>query len=65
MEDVDFGKRVKKVGTVLLEKRCWSVTSSRRFEKGGHIKWNLIWCFSGIWYFLTGRSPLRFYKTVR
>jgi len=65
MEDVDSARRIKGVGDIALEKKCWSVASARRFEKEGYIKWSFIWLITGIWYYLTGKSPLREYKSIR
>ena len=65
MEDADFVKRMRKTGNVVLEKKCKCMASARRFEKEGYIKWSLIWFITGTYYYLTGKSLLRFYKTVR
>lgn len=65
MEDIDFTKRMKRMGKVVLEKTCRCVASARRFEKEGYIKWSLIWFVTGIWYYITGKSFLKTYKCVR
>jgi len=65
MEDIDFTKRMKKIGDLALEKKCRCVASARRFEKEGYIKWSIIWFVTGIWYYITGKSFLKMYKCVR
>lgn len=65
MEDVDLAVRMKKIGDIVLEKKCRGIASARRFEREGYIKWSIIWFVTGIWYYITGKSFLKTYKCVR
>lgn len=64
-EDVDLGERIKKLGKIVVERKCKGVASLRRFEKDGYLKWIFIWLITAIWYYLTKRPLFKDYKPVR
>jgi len=60
-EDIDFARRIKKMGDIVIEKKCRMLTSTRRLKKGGYVKLSLIWLINGIWYYITKKSLLKYY----
>jgi glycosyltransferase involved in cell wall biosynthesis len=64
LEDVDFVRRISKLGKIKFDKKLFTFTSMRRFEKEGYIKWFLTWFAYGLYYFIFGRS-IKTYKDVR
>lgn len=64
LEDVDFVKRISKVGKIKWDKKLISYTSMRKFEKEGYVKWFLIWFIFIVGYLLTGKPLAKSYKHV-
>ena len=64
-EDFDITLRMKKIGDVVLEKRCRFKTSARRFENEGYFKLILIWSINYAWFYFIRSSLVKSYICIR
>lgn len=64
-EDVDFSRRIKKFGRIMLAKDLISLTSMRKFHKYGHLRWILYSLKLLFYYYLFSKSPKYNYPHVK
>lgn len=65
LEDVNFSRRIAKIGKIKWDKNLVSYTSMRKFEKEGYLKWFFLWFVFLIWYLITGKPLIKSYKHIR
>ena len=63
-EDVHFSKAIRTTGKVVFANDMISLTSMRKFQKYGHLKWGLYCLKLCIYYMLLSRSPSGKYPHV-
>ncbi len=64
-EDVDFCRRISKYGNVRFDRSCVVLTSMRRFNGIGLIKWSFLWFMGGSLALIFRDLRIKKYKAIR